>query len=422
MNEILTEISERVSSTTEKKDFLDLIFRNHKDAALNGAKVVLFGAGELGYELSNTLRNNGILPVCFCDNNYSKCGTMHMNIPIISFDELIKSYTDSLIILSIGKEQYLESIEQQLLQSGFSADRILCKKADLNGDVAFMHMYANSCAMNPFDQHGGPHEFLHILQDNEQKILNACNLMADKKSKELFIAKLALIASNGHYELFKDFMIHYSEPIRKFGLSNRHKETEEYFYFNNDIIQLSPNEVYVDVGAADGDTVHTFVQACNQNSISHRWIYALEPDPNNYRELVKNVSTYSNISCHELGLWSETRVLRFLSSDNASTKEAAALCDQGDIEVNVVSLDDFLSGGEVTFLKMDPPGNIIPEAIKGAASSIAKYKPKLALGAYHSMKAIFEIPLLVESICPDYKMFLRHNTCHMCDTVLYAIV
>ena len=311
MNEVLAQISERVRSATEKRDFLDLIFGNHKDAALNGAKVVLFGAGGLGYELSNTLRNNGIVPVCFCDNNYSKCGTSYLDIPIISFDELTKSYADSLIILSIGKEQYLESIEHQLLQNRFSADRILCKKDDLNGDVAFMHMYANSCAMNSSDQQGGSHEYLHVLQENEQQILNAYNLMADKKSKELFIAKLALIASNGHYELFKDFMIHYSEPIREFGIGNRHNETEEYFYFNNDIIQLSPNEVYVDVGAADGDTVHTFVQACNKHSISYKRIYALEPDPNNYYELIRNVSTYSNISCHKLGLWSETGILRF---------------------------------------------------------------------------------------------------------------
>lgn len=422
MNAILEQISERVHAAGGKKDFIDLVFRHHKQKVLNGDPVVLFGAGELGNELNRALRHNNIRPVCFCDNDYSKSGTVYSDIPVISFDDLVKYHKDSLILIAIANERHLESIERQLLLNGFSAERILCNKDDLGDDLHFIHMYANNCSISPYGHQYSSQSLLHVLHESQQDILDAYNLMADTKSKELFISKLALLASNEHYELFKNFMSNHSEPIHVFGLETRHRESEEYFYFNNDIIQLVPNEIYVDVGAADGDTVHPFIEACNKYSACYKWIYALEPDPNNYRELIKSTSSYRNISCHQLGLWSVTKTLRFLSSDHANTKEAASLRDDGDIEVDVVSLDDFLIGKEVTFIKMDPPGNIIPEAIKGAADSIAKYKPKLALGAYHTIASIFEIPLLVNNICPDYKFYLRHNTCHMFDTVLYAIV
>jgi FkbM family methyltransferase len=421
MNEVMAQIFGHIQAAGEKKSFLDLAFRNHKDDALNGAQVVLFGAGELGNELNKTFRREGIVPVCFCDNDPSKCGSRYSDTPVISFDELIQIHRNSLIVIAAAKGQYLDSIEQQLLNSGFSADRILCTKSLLNDDLHFMHMYANNGSMSPYGGQNGSHEIIRALQEKEQHILSAYNLLADRKSQNLLISKLALIASSEHFDLFKNFMLSFSEPIREFGLDRRHKETEEYFYFNNDIIQLSPNEIYVDVGAADGDTVIAFIEACKKNSIDYKRIYAFEPDPNNYRDLMRNTDTYSKISYHESGLWSETKVLRFLSSSNSITKEAAALSDAGDIEINVVSLDDFLNGEEITFLKMDPPGNIIPEVIKGASNTIAKYRPKLALGAYHSIEAIFEIPLLINSICPNYKLYLRHNTSHICDTVLYAI-
>ncbi len=113
-------------------------------------------------------------------------------------------------------------------------------------------------------------------------------------------------------------------------------------------------------------------------------------------------------------------MLRFKSSGSAIHDQAGTIDDSGDIEIEVVSLDECLQGEKVTFIKMDPGGNVIPEAIQGAAGIIAQHKPKLALGAYHALESIFEIPLLVHRICPDYKLFLRHNTYHLCDTDLYA--
>lgn len=421
MNDVLKQITERINSVTNKMGFLDASFGVRKQEALNGAPVVLFGAGGLGKELCSTLKYNGISPVCFCDNNDSKNGNSYCDIPIITFDELKKSHKDSLIVLATQK--YLESVTKQLLDNGFTADRILCKKSDVDTNMVLMYsMVGTQVVLEEYKQYYSPKTMFDVLLQNEQKVLDAYNLLADQKSKELFIAKLSLMASNENFELFKDFMLSFSEPILEFGCFNYEGTPEDYYYFNNDVLTLSQNEVFVDVGAFDGDTIETFVQACNKHQVEYKHIYAVEPDPHLYRALINNTSAYKNISYHQLGLGSQSKVLRFMSSDRDSRWHVGLQSDNGNIEIQVVRLDDFLNGEGVTFIKMDPGGNIIPDLVKGAAGTIAKYKPKVALGAYHSLEAIFEIPLLVNSICPEYKLYLRHNTYHLCDTALYATI
>ena len=264
---------------------------------------------------------------------------------------------------------------------------------------------------------------LDVLIQNEDKVLSAFNLLADQRSKDLFIAKLSCLICNENLSLFKDLLLNFSEPISEFGLIPFPiLGPENYFYFNNDVFSLSQNEIYVDVGAFDGDSVTTFVQACKKKQLAYKHIYAFEPDPKNYRELIRNTRSYKNTSCHQLGVWSKSDILRFESSDKAIASTASGISENGDIEIQMVCLDDFLNGSEITLIKMDPPGNIMAEALKGARNTITKYKPKLALGAYHSFEAIFELPLLVNSLWPDYKLYLRHNSWTICETDLFACI
>ena len=60
-------------------------------------------------------------------------------------------------------------------------------------------------------------------------------------------------------------------------------------------------------------------------------------------------------------------------------------------------------------------------AIKGAASSIRKFQPKLAISLYHKPTDIFEIPLYIAKEFPFYDMFIDHYTIHAEETVLYCI-
>lgn len=421
MNDIARQIIDRIDSTRGMPGFLDALFGVHKQAALQGEPVVLFGAGGLGTELCSTLRAHGVHPVCFCDNDDSRGGSLYCDIPVITFRELKESFRDSLVV--IASHKYIGPITDQLMESGFRQDRVLCKNSDASAPVVFMYaMIGTQCLFGVYKHLCGSRAVLDVLLHNERSLSEAYDLFADRHSKGLFLAKLALMASDGNFELFRTFIRSYSQPVLEFGFGYYDGTPEDYFYFNNDVLTLAPGEVYIDVGAYDGDTVHTFVQACRKNGLEYKGIHAFEPDPRCYSALLKNTAAYGNITCRQAGLWSRSGTVRFMSSENGIHDQTGAIDESGDIAIEVVSLDDYLQGEEVSLIKMDPGGNVIPEAIRGAAGTIARDRPKLALGAYHSVESIFEIPLLVHSICPDYKLFLRHNTYHLCDTDLYAVL
>ena len=55
-------------------------------------------------------------------------------------------------------------------------------------------------------------------------------------------------------------------------------------------------------------------------------------------------------------------------------------------------------------------------ALKGCAETIRK----LTICVYHKPEDIFEIPEYILSLNPDYKMWLRHYTNLVNETVLYC--
>jgi FkbM family methyltransferase len=422
MSEAMKKISSLVEAAPVEMNFLSLVFGAHKEAALKGAPVILYGAGSLGREMHLALKYAGVAPIRFCDGDASKAGCLYDGLPVISIDELKSSYRDALVVLAVHKP--IDAVTERLVSSGIAKERLFGKRQDLGEMLNFLHMYVMSCTQNNFGdiwRYCLPLSPLDYLKANEQKVLDVCNSFADDKSKGLFIAKLAFYSSKGNVSLFKDFMTRFSEPVLEFGVECFDVPSEERYYFDNDMITLKDGEVYVDVGAADGDTIEPFVKACARRGLSYEHIHAFEPDPKCYGDLLRKTGHLKGVSCHKLGLWSAGKTFKFLSTEKAWDNEAGVICDVGDIEIQVVSLDEFLNSGKVTFLKADLAGNLIPDVLKGASAIIAKHKPTLILGVYHSLEAFLEIPLLVKRICPSYELRLRHNTRHLCDTDMFAI-
>jgi hypothetical protein len=60
------------------------------------------------------------------------------------------------------------------------------------------------------------------------------------------------------------------------------------------------------------------------------------------------------------------------------------------------------------FIKMDIEGAEL-DALKGAENTIRRYRPILAVCLYHRAEDIYEIPIFVKGICPDYRLFTRKN-------------
>jgi hypothetical protein len=109
-------------------------------------------------------------------------------------------------------------------------------------------------------------------------------------------------------------------------------------------------------------------------------------------------------------------MLRFVSGGLASS----GFSDAGGIEVQCDAIDHVLAGSKPTFIKMDIEG-AEPDALLGARKLIQQCRPILAISAYHLQEHLWEIPLLVAKMVPDYNFHLRPHDLEGWDLVCYAI-
>lgn len=175
---------------------------------------------------------------------------------------------------------------------------------------------------------------------------------------------------------------------------------------------LGSNEIFVDAGAFIGDTVETFCSAVHG---MYSAIYAIEPERRNFEQLIANTKPYPNISYHRSAVGDHKGMLRFSSDDSSSKADCS-----GDETIPIETLDVLLKDVPVTYLKMDVEG-MECAALRGARTMIQTYRPKLAICIYHSNSDMVEVPKLILELNPDYKLYIRHYSSALVETVCYAV-
>lgn len=195
-------------------------------------------------------------------------------------------------------------------------------------------------------------------------------------------------------------------------------------YFQNGFWALGENEYFIDGGAYIGDTVADFIKNTNGNFGA---VYSFEYELSNYELLCKNLKGYpedikEKIETFHFGIWNKKETgwcEHFGESDGTQiiTADSKSLNSE---ECRLNKLDDMLAGKKVTVLKLDIEGAEV-QGLLGARNIIATQKPKLAICLYHRPEDLWEIPLLIHKLHPDYKMVIRHHSyTNYTDTVLYA--
>lgn len=180
------------------------------------------------------------------------------------------------------------------------------------------------------------------------------------------------------------------------------------------ILRPDKNEIYVDLGAYTGDTVRELL---SHTDGKYSRIYAVEPNKRNFRKLTEYAEAMDNISLINAASWSNDTTLIFSKGGGRMPH----LSEQG-IETPAVCVDSLLDGKDCTYIKMDVEGAEL-ETIDGAKNTISKQAPKLNIALYHRVGDIFSLPLLVHSIRPDYKLYMRHYPYYPAwDTNLFAVL
>lgn len=180
-------------------------------------------------------------------------------------------------------------------------------------------------------------------------------------------------------------------------------------YFDCPNVLLEDGGVFADLGVYDGVTSKQVAKMCNYSKI-----IGFEANSYMYEKSKENLRDLKDVIIYPYAAWDKKEELKFHIADSGS-----AITDQGEEVVLGESLDNILQGERVTFIKMDIEG-AEGKALIGARSTIAKWKPKLAISLYHKPEDVFEIPSIIMDIRDDYKFYIRHYASVDAGTCLYA--
>jgi FkbM family methyltransferase len=261
--------------------------------------------------------------------------------------------------------------------------------ADRPRGISILGIPGNFSARYPLDL---PHKLLQ----RTDAVRAAFHLWSDERSRREYVAQVA-------FRLLLDVDgLESPEPI---------------ITFRPTLFQISPNEVLVDCGAFDGDTIRSLVSL--QGDRFSR-IIAYEPDPLNWKQLKQTLAglpeaVVRKITCRAQAVGAQTETVCF-----NSTGTDLSTVGSGTLSVDCVRLDESLKEESPTLIKFDIEG-FEPEALAGARETIRRHSPILAVSAYHQQSHLWEIPSAIQNIRDGYRYFLRPHGSEGWDLVCYAI-
>ena len=254
------------------------------------------------------------------------------------------------------------------------------------------------------------------IKKYETELQSVYNRLADEVSRETFASVL-------NYKL--SGKLSYLQACT----TNRAEDVKELFAFGE-------AETYVDLGAYNGDTVQEFLHFTRGR---YKKIFALEPDPKNFKKLMAYVKQNSidRINCLQAGVWNDCGSLELAGNGGRQStfyKEGKEVSEDVSPvlldpvrnqpqkssphkkvklqQAEVVSVDAVLGNEHADYMKFDVEG-VEKEALEGAAQHLVPGRngalPKLLIAAYHHDKDIFTLPLLLWKLQPDYKIYMRKH-------------
>lgn len=340
-------------------------------------KIIIVGAAEEGLRLLHLCHQQKILVLSIFDHNPKKQGSRLGNMTVRSLDML--EDVDREIPVIIASHRVLKALEH-LKGMGFRHVAPFALLQVLNPKAYPPHMFYDGWLEDLFERRG--------------RLSALAGLLADEMSRRVLNAVIG-------FRLTLDATI--LSPIIEWDL-----------YGPAEILKYSDDEVYVDGGSYDGDSIRLFIDRVH-GKFSR--VLAFEPDKNTFERLSANFSAEKRVEPINAGLYRQKATLCF---DNAGTR-GSLLVDRGGIEIPVVSLDEVLGGQRVTFVKMNIEGAEL-DALKGAEQAIRSWGPKLAISVYHRPSHLWQVPEFVHNLREDYRLYLRQHDGGVIETVLYAII
>ncbi len=356
--------------------------------------IVLMGSGELGRKALRVLRRAGCEPLAFADNKRALWGSSIDGLTVLSPREAAERFgTSAAFVATIWSPGFtFEHARSQLVELG-------CKR--VVPVLALMWKF--------------PSEFLpHYRMDRPERIAEhaeevrrAFSLWADELSRRIYVGFV-------RWQLMCDYGALVPPVDDRFHPAGVAKPT--------------PEEVFVDCGAYDGDTLVEFARRTDDRFAR---MVGLEPDPSNFARLQERVGALpvrlrKRIEVRHCAVGPEPGKLPFAAS---GTMAAALVYDEGQrntevksstLTVDCTRLDDLFPDAPPTYVKMDIEG-AEEAALRGAGRLIEEGRTLWAVTTEHRQEDVWRIPWIIASRSDGYRMHLRSHDFEGTDLVCYAV-
>lgn len=321
--------------------------------------IVMYGMGNGADRILAILEGMGVQVADFFASDAFVRGHSFHGVRVKKFSEIQELYEDFVIVIAFAVQDrptmdYIRSLAERY--------ELYVPDLPVTGDILF------------------DRDFLAAHMDEAQQVYD---MLADEESRRIYHTLMAHKLT-GRLDLLMQTESDRAEVLRE-------------------LLPLGKSEGYADLGAYNGDTVAEFL---TMTGGAFSAVHALEPDPKNYKKMVarlEGMELYPDdrVHLHNLAAWNKETTLHFAAKAGRNSAVTAA-----GRETPADALDNLAGHDRISYMKLDVEGSE-REALLGAAETIRRCRPKILLSAYHLSRDLFALPLLIESIAPDYRFYLR---------------
>lgn len=341
---------------------IDHLERTYEELKKSEYPVYIWGAGSMSMEVSARLKEHDIT-VC---GRFITTAADHSHIVpseehIFTLDELKERYEKINVVAGHGHYE---------------------KTDELKSCSCIHKVYI---IPSPYLQYKGPD--LEYLYQNQDKLAYIFSQLADEKSQTALERYLAVSLTNDiRYLLEADICVDGMYGFEALGISD--------------------SENFVDVGAWEGDSIHSFL-----HSVNHKYakIHAFEPDPAIFRTLKHNYGDKENVVLYQLGLGEQNAELTISHSNTQSACLTASSTEPEAEKIIITTLDEALADEPVSLIKISIPF-MFTDVIKGGAALIRRNRPRMIINVGADDRfSLYEAIKWISGLDASYKLALRFD-------------
>jgi FkbM family methyltransferase len=184
-------------------------------------------------------------------------------------------------------------------------------------------------------------------------------------------------------------------------------------------VAVRPGDVVIDGGGCWAETSLHFAHLAGPEGR----VETFEFDPSNLetlrRNLALNPELAERVHVHPHPLWHTAGERLTYASNGPGTRVGSDGAGPG---VKTATIDALVASGvveRIDFVKLDIEGAEL-SALQGAADTLRRFRPRLAIAAYHKPDDLVVLPAFLEDLGVGYRVAIGHYTMAVEETILFA--